>query len=201
MTVSGDARSCFAGDGAGSVDGPGPCASSEQRRDDIARRRAAMVGVRDGDQAGHAQFPSTTAPARAAARDLPRLLPRSPSSYPVRVILCPRSALPCHHPRSPIRSLSISPSGHPFIPLRQKKHISFPQAYMYSGTLRHNPNDRREGQAAETSCLCTRHERVAPKSHRSQLESLLLLQPFLTVSRSSTHTSPREAGGSSSRCF
>ncbi|KAI0078916.1 hypothetical protein K474DRAFT_783620 [Panus rudis PR-1116 ss-1] len=38
-----------------------------------------------------------------------------------------------------------------------------------------------------------RHEHAAPKSHRS---SPLVLQPFVTVPRSSTHTSParRRAG-------
>ena len=124
MTVSGDARSCFVGDGVGIVDGPGPCASSEQRRDDIARRRAAMVGVGDGDQAGHAQFPRTTARARPAARDLPPLVPRPRPRTPSASssLLGPLSPPIAHdHPsahEAPLTQHHPHPVTH-FVPLPQ----------------------------------------------------------------------------------
>ncbi|THH19859.1 hypothetical protein EW146_g1385 [Bondarzewia mesenterica] len=43
-------------------------------------------------------------------------------------------------------------------------------------------------------CPGITHERTAPKSHRSQPGGLLVLQPIMTVSRSSTHSSPPRGG-------
>ncbi|KAI0793466.1 hypothetical protein C8Q75DRAFT_750272 [Abortiporus biennis] len=60
---------------------------------------------------------------------------------------------------------------------------------MYNETLRHNSHRSHEGPTAKTKVPSPKHERAAPKSHRLE-NSPLVLQPIMTVSRSSTHTSP-----------
>ncbi|KAI0732356.1 hypothetical protein C8Q72DRAFT_818424 [Fomitopsis betulina] len=62
---------------------------------------------------------------------------------------------------------------------------------MYDETLRRNSYSDHEGSTAQAYAQSFKHEHAAPKSHHSQPYGLLDLQPNMTVSRSSTHSSPR----------
>ncbi|EGO02312.1 hypothetical protein SERLA73DRAFT_178197, partial [Serpula lacrymans var. lacrymans S7.3] len=64
---------------------------------------------------------------------------------------------------------------------------------MYNGTLRHNPNGDHEGSTAGIPLLSSH---LKARMRRTQVPSftttngLLILQPNMTVSRSSIHSSP-----------
>ncbi|KAI0778143.1 hypothetical protein BD413DRAFT_507063 [Trametes elegans] len=71
-------------------------------------------------------------------------------------------------------------------PWRQQKQMD---KGMYNETLRRNPNSGHEGPAAKTQVLSLSTSAPHPSlivRHRSLLD----LQPFVTVSRSSTRSSP-----------